>query len=185
MRIVLSHLIEAHDRLLRFPPDIDEDVDFFDTSHILNTREASLPSPLQGVRAMYRRTGPFYTAGFFVRGSRQVDFSPVFPALVREFDRHYLCTNRQSGAGYIKAHADDPSPRIGIMAGDFFGDASSRGYVLLLGDAGAPPLSLPEQVAEFTDQIAPLETAANTIVRALLGRLPARFQDLTLELHFL
>lgn len=185
MRIILSHLIEAHDRLMQLPSTIGEDVDFVDTSYILNTREVPLPSPLYGARAMYRRTGPFCTAGFFVRGSQQVDFSPVFPALVREFGPCYVCTNRESGAGYIKPHADNPSPCIGIMAGDSFGDASSKGYTLFLGDSGAPPLSFPEHVSEFIDQIAPLETAANTIVRALLGRLPSRFQDLTLELHCL
>ncbi len=183
MRIVLSHLIEAHDRLVRFPSGVREDVDFSETSLILNTRELPLPPPLHGARAAYHRNGFFYTAGFFVRGAHDLDFSPVFPALVREFGSCYICTDRSSGAGYIKSSADNPSPCIGITAGTLSENDSSKGYALFLGDTGAPPLLLPKNVAEFTEQIAPLETAANTIVRALVGRIPSRFQELTLELH--
>ncbi|MEK6858417.1 MAG: hypothetical protein AABX53_00720 [Nanoarchaeota archaeon] len=91
--------------------------------------------------------------------------------------------NQESGSGYIKFQSDNPSPCIGIMAGNFSEDDSSKGYALFLGDAGAPPISLPHRVVDFTEQVAPLETAANTIVRALIGKIPPRLRELTVELH--
>ncbi|MEK6858418.1 MAG: hypothetical protein AABX53_00725 [Nanoarchaeota archaeon] len=63
MRIVLSHLIEVHNRLIRFPSGMSKDVDFSETSLVLNTRESSIPLPLHGARASYHRNGLF-CAGF-------------------------------------------------------------------------------------------------------------------------